>query len=202
MNFHSLKPGEIISLGRCPGTEAGEPIDWMVLAVDNEGRRALVLSERILAMKPFNDKQTPVYWGECSLRGWLNREFLSEAFDEREQEQIVAPKPDSPVDASIDAALWEIFDMEEDTLCIKDPIFLLSQDDIMKYIPDSPDAGCPGPCPKHPSGNQCRPCCWLRSSCTNTALAYTVEQGKNVGMSPIHPENRCGVRPAMWVKFV
>jgi len=64
-----------------------EKIDWRVLAVENG--KALLLSEKILDTKPYNDKIEDVTWETCTLRKWLNNDFYSTAFSSSEQLRIV-----------------------------------------------------------------------------------------------------------------
>ena len=67
-----------------------EPIEWRVLAV--EGSKALLLAEQPLVGMPYNSDASFLYevtWETCSLRSWLNGEFLSEAFSQKEQQAIL-----------------------------------------------------------------------------------------------------------------
>ena len=68
-------------------TENGkEPIEWVVLEENEKGR--LVISRYILDCVPFNNKYEDVTWETCSLREWLNNDFLNEAFSKAEQTLI------------------------------------------------------------------------------------------------------------------
>ena len=68
-----------------------EPIEWVVL--DN-GNKSLLISRYGLDAKPYNQKRTGVVWETCSLREWLNREFLSIAFNDKEKEAIIEAEVD------------------------------------------------------------------------------------------------------------
>ncbi|MCR5661467.1 MAG: DUF6273 domain-containing protein [bacterium] len=63
-----------------------EPIEWIVLDKDSEN--ALVISKFGLDCQMYNAKDTSVTWETCSLRKWLNSEFLNEAFSPEEQKMI------------------------------------------------------------------------------------------------------------------
>ena len=91
----------IIELGRYKqiGEDASEtPIQWIVLK--REGSKALLLSRYILDYGPFQEgydaqkadtdfKSCIVTWKTCSLRKWLNEEFLLHAFDPKERSMIL-----------------------------------------------------------------------------------------------------------------
>lgn len=63
------------------------PMKWRVLKLD--GSVALLLSDRMPDVCPFNSEATDVCWEQCSLRRWLNGEFLDRAFSANEQSAIV-----------------------------------------------------------------------------------------------------------------
>ncbi len=69
-------------------TENGqEPIQWRIL--DIRDNKALLMSWYCLDMKPYHENNEDISWETCSLRGWLNNEFLNIAFTPSEQEAIV-----------------------------------------------------------------------------------------------------------------
>ena len=63
------------------------PMKWRVLRLD--GSVAMLLSDRMPDVYPFNSEATDVCWEQCSLRRWLNGEFLNRAFSTSEQAAIV-----------------------------------------------------------------------------------------------------------------
>ena len=67
-----------------------EPIQWRVLSV--EGSDAFLLSEKGLDCQKYNNKLEDVTWENCSLRKWLNNDFLNEAFNEAEKNAIPTSK--------------------------------------------------------------------------------------------------------------
>ncbi|MBR3927410.1 MAG: hypothetical protein IKJ65_00250 [Clostridia bacterium] len=82
--------GSVVTFGRYEqdaNTENGmEPIEWHVIRED--GTKRLLLSRYALDAKAFNDKKTSIWWETCTLRTWLNGEFMNTAFSEKEQSQI------------------------------------------------------------------------------------------------------------------
>lgn len=63
-----------------------EAIEWRVLDV-KEGR-VLIISKYALDCMPYNNEYADVTWETCSLRKWLNNEFLSAAFSTEERTMI------------------------------------------------------------------------------------------------------------------
>ena len=87
-----VRPGEIISFGRFEQdndmSNGAEEIEWRVLACENG--LATLISVKALARVPFNEKREPVVWENCTLRRWLNEDFLNGAFTEEEQSKLAA----------------------------------------------------------------------------------------------------------------
>ena len=103
-----------------------EPIRWVILARD--GDRVLVISRYVLDCKLYNEERQPVTWETCTLRAWLNGEFLTAAFDADEQDLIqmthvtADPNPIYNVDPGMDT---------------EDKLFLLSLPEAELYfLPD------------------------------------------------------------------
>ena len=55
-----------------------ENILWVVLELDDE--KMVLLSRDGLAARPYNAEAGDTTWETCSLRKWLNEDFLNEAF--------------------------------------------------------------------------------------------------------------------------
>ena len=62
------------------------PIKWRILK--QTGDKAVLLADRMPDTCPFNDSYQDTSWSECSLRQWLNGEFLNRAFTEKERNAI------------------------------------------------------------------------------------------------------------------
>lgn len=98
------------------GKYNGEEIKWRVLKKENN--KALLISEKILCEREYNEKLVAVTWRTCSLRSWLNNDFYSSTFDAFEQNDILNTK------------------INETT---EDKIFLLSVDEAKKYFKNDND---------------------------------------------------------------
>lgn len=124
-----------IYFGNCPqGDAAGntkEPIKWRVLSIN--GNDAFLLADQILAIHDYYDRWEnmgeDVTWETCSLRAWLNNEFINEAFSEEEQKSIMQVE----LDNSLDPRFYEEFPNRTDTggNTTEDKIFCLSAEDAV-----------------------------------------------------------------------
>lgn len=63
-----------------------ENIEWLVLAKENN--RILVISDKALDCHPYNSSRTRVTWETCTLRKWLNNDFINAAFYAEERAKI------------------------------------------------------------------------------------------------------------------
>ncbi len=87
--FKVLCRGEGITVFGSYPSENGKkpmPIQWSILARDDN--KALLLATHGLDVKPYNKKDTAVTWETCTLRKWLNEDFLKAAFSEEEKSRI------------------------------------------------------------------------------------------------------------------
>ena len=129
--IRDTQEGKYFTLGRYEQDnkpETGpEPIEWKVLARD--GDRVLVISRYILDCLRYDEEYQRVTWETCTLRSWLNGEFLNAAFDP--EEQLLIPTTHVTADPNPD------FDVDpgEDT---EDKLFLLSIPEAEVYFHPDP----------------------------------------------------------------
>lgn len=87
---YSLSVGDTFEFGRYEQdnnkSNGDEAIVWQVL--DVKGDKAFIISEKALNTIPFNEIRMSISWPDCSLRNWLNGEFLEESFTSAEKEHI------------------------------------------------------------------------------------------------------------------
>ena len=88
--FKLAKLGDYITFGSYEqdndssnGTEA---IEWLVLDVTDD--KILVISRYGLDCQPYNKTLESVTWETCTLRKWLNEDFLNAAFTDQEKAMI------------------------------------------------------------------------------------------------------------------
>ena len=131
----NVQPGDIISFGHYEQDNdpsgGAEPIEWRVLA--HENGLATLISVKALDCRPFNAKREPVTWETCSLRKWLNGDFLCAAFTEEERAELAVvnvPAGINPEHAT---------DSGKDT---RDRAYLLSVDEAEQFFASDEDRVC------------------------------------------------------------
>ena len=90
------KVGEYVKFGTYPQTKKGKdetPIEWLVLA--RVGGRALLISRYGLDCKNYHAKDSSATWESCTLRTWLNEEFIRNAFTPAERAAILLTDVDN-----------------------------------------------------------------------------------------------------------
>ncbi len=122
-----VKAGDIVTFGRYPQTASGEiePLEWRVLVAENDV--ALLITKKCIDCKPYNEDDKHIKWENCTLREWMNSDFINEAFDMREQRMLIAAMN------SNSGNLWCEVSGCADT---QDKIFALSIDEAEEYFAD------------------------------------------------------------------
>ena len=124
--------GSYVSFGRYEqdnNTANGqEPIEWIVLDYDAANNRALLVSRYGLDAKPYNTSYTGVTWEYCSLRSWLNGDFLRTAFTAEEQGAILTTTVDNSKGQGYSG--WSTGGGNN----TQDKVFLLSYAEANKYF--------------------------------------------------------------------
>ncbi len=113
-------------------TENGaEPIEWLVLEKTDDS--LLVISRYALDWKAYNKEDSGFAWEDCTLRAWLNGDFLNAAFNPEEQALIPA------VTLSDDQNPDTGTDPENST---QDRVFLLSKQEAETYFTTQKERMC------------------------------------------------------------
>ena len=172
-----------------------EDIEWLVLAKENN--RLLVISRYALDCKPYNDKRTDVTWATCTLRKWLNNDFLKAAFSSTEQAMI--PTVTVSADKNPDHS-------NKPGNATKDKLFLLSIPEVNKYFTSDGARRCwPTAYAKKQGAyrsNSSYCLWWLRSLGYYQYCAADVNllgSVRNFGDS--FCDNYGAVRPALWINL-
>ena len=79
--LQAAQPGDNLIMG----TYAGKPLEWRVLARDDASGRVLLITEHVIEDIAYQQGGGNTTWYECSLRAWLNGEFVETAFTAEEQ---------------------------------------------------------------------------------------------------------------------
>ena len=182
--------------GSYPQGEDGEeqPIEWRVLAVENG--RALVISEKLLDYVQYNETYTDVTWEACSLRVWMNNDFLNRAFTADEQAKIATVtnrNPDNPEYGT------------KGGKTTRDRIFALSIDEAKKYFSDDTDRIAYTTDYTHTKGYDYADCSdgwWLRSSGSESSrAAFVFNHGECFSQGGHVYSGTVAVRPAFWLNL-
>ncbi len=124
--------GNIVAFGRYEqdnnSANGSEEIQWIVLDYDEKEHKALLLSRYGLDAIPYNTEWVDITWEKCTLRSWLNGEFLQSAFSSGERALILTTAVDNS--ASQGNREWET-DGGNNT---QDQIFLLSYAEANRYL--------------------------------------------------------------------
>ena len=128
VDFSDLAVGEAVSFGHyeqdADETNGKEPIEWTVLDINDE--KVTLISRYILDRQFYNSPNTKSDWENCSLRYWLNHDFLKAAFTKGEQslmETATVPADPNPEYTSVDPG--------NET---QDKVYLLSIDEATRYM--------------------------------------------------------------------
>ena len=100
-----------------------ENIEWIVLAKENN--RILVISDKALDCQPYNEVYEYVTWEECTLRKWLNNDFINSAFTD--EEKAIIPTVTVSADKNPEYCT-------NPGKATKDEVFLLSITEANKYF--------------------------------------------------------------------
>lgn len=170
-----------------------EDIEWLVLEVKDG--KALVISKYTLDCKPYNTSYTDVTWETCTLRKWLNNDFINAAFSDDEKAMIptVTVSADKNPDYSTNLGN-----------ATQDQVFLLSITEANKYFSSdsarqckSTDYAVDNGALESDSGN-----CWwwLRSpGYIQNYAAYVNNDGAVYENGNYVYLDTYAVRPALWI---
>lgn len=131
--YHPI--GSIIKLGKYEQdnntSNGSEDIEWIVLAKDID--KMLVISDKAIDCKPYNTSSANVTWETCSLRNWLNNDFINSAFSATEKTMISSVKVSADKNPDYDT------DAGNDT---EDKVFLLSIEEANRYFNNDSERRC------------------------------------------------------------
>ena len=197
------KVGDIVYFGAYEqdnNTSNGkELIEWLVLA--KEKNRILVISDKALDFQTYNSSITSVTWETCTLRKWLNTDFVNDAFSDGEKAMIPT--------VTVSADKNPQYDTDPGN-ATKDKVFLLSIVEAEKYFTSDEARECVpteyaisnGACTSdsYTKGGKATCWWWLRSPGYDQYDAAGVHVDGDV-----HELGLCvsgggdAVRPAMWI---
>lgn len=183
-----------------------EPIEWEIICV--EDGKALIISKYGLDVKIYDTHKNGSTWETCSLRSWLNNEFLNDNFSDSEKKKII-----KTIVTADDNEKFEISGGND----TEDKIFLLSIKEVEQYLTTESSRECiPTEYAKTVSdlfsdnnddGKDDYECCawWLRTvgDYNNYASCIWPEDAEGGHYHEIADvavtDDYCALRPAMWI---
>ena len=100
---------QVITFGSCVQDTSGatKPIKWKVL--EKKGKSMLLLSDRILDVKPYHGSNIAVSWEGCDLRTWLNVDFVKEAFRGEEEFLLKYAEVENHIGNLYDRSVYKLY---------------------------------------------------------------------------------------------
>ena len=196
----NLQPGDTYTFGAYEQdndlTNGKEEIEWIVL--DRDGMSVLLISKYALDIRPYHTPYANITWETCSLREWLNGEFLNEAFDPEEQTCILS----STVTADENPAYS--VSPGNDTV---DKIFILSIPEANTYFDSDSARQCLGTeyCYAQGVSKDDDGYCWwlLRTPGYESRLAaFITSYGSVSNRGDGVNHERSAIRPVMWINLL
>lgn len=195
----SAKVGEYVNFGAYEkdnnAQNGKENVEWLVLEVKDG--KALLISKYGLDCKPYNTSLTDVTWETCTLRKWLNDDFINAAFSADEKAMIPTVTVSADKNPGYSTYLGN---------ATQDQVFLLSITEANEYLDSD-------------SARQCKPTdytvangayegdggiCWwwMRSPGGSQTAAADVLIGGDVNEFGNHVSvDYIAVRPALWISI-
>ncbi len=193
----------VVKFGRYPTGNDGETseIEWLI--IDRIDDRVLLISKNIIDFISVHKKSDRVTWETCSLRKWLNSDFIDTVFNNEEQQYI------TPTTLKADTSMSGILsNICNDTL---DSIFILSAKECYQYFTsNSSRAGATtayADAKRNEKGkanikrDNLRCSWWIRndgSAINESGIVFT--DGSVYAIGGFKNREIGGLRPAMWVK--
>ena len=159
------------------GSFDGKPIRWRI--VDQRGKLRLLLAEEIVTRRCYHRTTLEdATWSDCSLRQWLNKDFLERAFTPSERLKIVPNKLKNLRNRKF------YTQGGPDTM---DRVHVPGVEEIERYLPEQAQRAGKG-------------WWWLRCPGSNLFSTVAVYEDGSIYENGIHIDYEGGgVRPAVWV---
>ena len=165
------------------GNYNGTQLTWLVLAEEND--KCLLITKDCITEKAYNDNNGAVTWETCTLRTWLNDEFLNSTFSSVEQARIQTTTVSADKNTEYSTNPGN---------ATNDKVFLLSKTEANEYFSSNSAR-----IAKY-NGNSCW--WWLRSPGGYQLLAAIADDDGDVVDYGLYVHyGFIGVRPALWVNL-
>jgi|GEM_PF-5293437 len=201
--------GELVQYGTVSFTDYqggafSENVTWKVLA--NEGGRVLVVSEKVIDLRPYNEESKAITWEQSDVRTWLNGAFY---------EGLPSELKALAVDTKLTNNRNPVHETPGGTNT-KDKVFLLSIDEAQKYFLKDEERVAEtsltaatityvgehnGLKLEDAKKSLNKSSWWLRSPGDAEDTASGVQENGKVFPPGVYVESSGGVRPAMWLDY-
>ena len=203
--FYALNVGDTLVFGTYEQdndtTNGKEDIEWLVLTKENN--KILVVSDKALDCKPYNQSRDYVTWETCSLRNWLNNDFINAAFTAEERAMIPT--------VTVSADMNPEYNTNPGN-ATKDRVFLLSIVETEKYFTSDEARKCVPTeyaisngaytSDSYTKGGKVTCWWWLRSPGNSQSYAaYVLAGGSVYGYGHRVNNDYTSVRPALWISI-
>lgn len=181
--------------------DGAEPLWWIIL--DEKDGRFLLISEKVLAGRAYHEGEGDIVWRDCSLRAWLNGEFLQGAFTDAERSLVAEVENENP-DEDVHGTEGGP-DTADRVFALSEPeaaVYLGSEERRFYFGTAAPtDLAVAQGVSVHGEGEEAASPWWLRSPGTypNSAVFVEADGTVNPNGAIVTNDYFCGVRPAMWV---
>lgn len=186
-------PGRTVEFGRYVQEPGGPvtPLIWKVLDITNG--TALLLADKCIDSKSYNDELIGGTWESCSLRRWLNDNFYNRAFNDDDRARIPRVRVRCTWNPEYDT------DPGEDTY---DFVFCPSYDEILKYFRKQASRKCrPTEYAAETGRLDVKGCAyWLRSPGSAPDSATVVGNDGSFHVVGVSRDD-VAVRPALYVRL-
>ena len=174
LNEETCAVGNYIEFGNYHGNK----LNWKVLAKD--GNRRLLFLDKPVDYMCFYPERVNSEWAMCTLRRWLNKDFLEQSFTLQERMSILLSMHRNNVDPR-----WYL----ENGPDTKDKAFVFNIFELDEFVPDIKDRAV---------GEWW----WLRGHGCSNLNQHAVYYDGTVYMEGVSCDaHEVGVRPAMWIKI-
>lgn len=185
--------GSVHKIGFYP--ERSNSLEWVV--IDRTNDSALVICKNIIDCKKFNESYGETSWDKCTLRSWLNNEFIKNSFAQFEKDKIHTTHLPSTKNPTYKTQRGE---------STYDRIFLLSIDEVNKYFSSSEKTKCIVTPLAKKNGAYCDTFnygyWWLRTTGEYSNEASYIFYIGGVSTKGYDATGTIfGVRPAMWISL-
>ncbi|MCR5586488.1 MAG: DUF6273 domain-containing protein [Lachnospiraceae bacterium] len=167
------------------GDNGKELLSWRVL--DKKDNDILVITDKIIDVIPYNDEDKRITWSKCTLRKYLNNEFINNTFEDDIIKMIEETTLENPNNSKYGT---------KGGPPTKDRVFCLSLDEANTYFKDDNDRGAEPTNYAKKSGGSF----WLRTPGNGQNYAsYVHDSGLVYDSGRLVFLDDVGIRPALWL---